>query len=285
MDFFRYVYGTKTFTNSEWVPYTIGGLCFALVFVFQAVALYTIACREGYKNKWMAFIPFFNTYYIGVCAQKNKFYKVDARTVAIGTAVAEVLLVGLYILFLVAESFLKNGNYLVREVETYLGGNFVTYVVNDNVPANLQWASWVYNYLYTYIISVLDVVFFALKIIILICFFQTYACRRYFIFTITSVIFPIMGVLFFIVRNNKAVSYKDFIRAEQARQYRQYQQYRQQNYNNPYNQNYGQNPYNRTPNDNGNGGSGADPFDGLGGNSDAQGNFGTPQDPFEDFDK
>ena len=48
MDFFRYFYGSKMLINSDWAPYAIGGLCFALVFVFQAVALYTIAGREGY---------------------------------------------------------------------------------------------------------------------------------------------------------------------------------------------------------------------------------------------
>ena len=288
MDFFKYVYNSKMFTNSDWVPYLIGGLCFALVFVFQAVALYTIASREGYKNKWMAFIPFFNTYYIGVCAQKNKFYKVDAKTIAIATTVVEVVLVGLYIFFLIAENVLKSGNYLVKEVEMYLGANFETYVVNDNVPNNLQWAAWVYNYMDTYLISTLDLVFLILKLILLICFFQTYACRRYVIFSVTSVIFPIMGILFFIVRNNRGVNYKDFIRAEQARQYQQYQQYRQQHYNNPYNQNYNQNPYNHNPyNNSGNGGSGFDPFDDFGGNTNSHGSSGNiPQDdPFDDFDK
>ncbi len=288
MDFFRYVFNAKTFTNSDWMPYLIGGLCFALVFVFQAVALYTIAGREGYKNKWMAFIPFFNTYYIGVCAQKNKFYNVSAKTIGLAAAIVEAVLVALYIFILIAENLLKSGNYLVTEVEVYFGASFETYVVSDNVPDNLKWAAWVYNYMDTYIVGILRLVFFVLEIILLICFFQTYACRRYVIFSITSVLFPIMGILFFIVRNNKGINYRDFIRAEQARQYQQYQQYRQQNYNNPYNQNYNQNPYNRNPyNNNTNSGSGSDPFDGFGGNANGNGNSGnTPQDdPFNDFDK
>ena len=74
MDFFEYANLALQFVDGGlfWVPFLVGGLCFATVFVFEGVALYTIAKREGYKNKWMAFIPFFNTYYIGVCAQKNK---------------------------------------------------------------------------------------------------------------------------------------------------------------------------------------------------------------------
>ena len=79
MDFFEYANIASLFTNTFWVQLLIGGLCFALVFVFQGIALYTIASRYGYKNKWMAFLPFFNTYYIGVCAQKNKFYNEIGR--------------------------------------------------------------------------------------------------------------------------------------------------------------------------------------------------------------
>lgn len=287
MDFFKYISTVKTFTNNNWSPYLIGGLCFALVFVFQAVALYTIACREGYKNKWMAFIPFFNTYYIGVCAQKNKFYNISTKTIGLVAAIVEAVLVGLYIFSLIAESFVKD--YLVESEEMYLGFTTITYEINaDAVPDNLKWAAWVYNYMDRYILSVINFLYLICEIILLICFFQTYASRRYVIFAITSVLFPVMGILFFIVRNNKGVNYRDFIRAEQARQYQQYQQYRQQNYNNPYNQNYNQNPYNRNPyNNSDNGGSGSDPFDDFGSNSDQTANSGNypKDDPFDDFDK
>ena len=131
-------------------------------------------------------------------------------------------------------------------------------------------------YMDRYILRIVNLIFIILDMILLICFFQTYASRRYVLFAVTSILFPIMGILFFIVRNNKGVTYKDFVRAEQAKQYEQYQQYRQQNYNNPYNQNNNQNPYNR----NNNSQSGSDPFDGLGG---TDGNSGG--DPFDDFDK
>ena len=79
MDFFQYASYAAAFTDTFWIQFLIGGLCFALVFAFQAIALFIIASREGYKNKWMAFIPFLNTYYIGVCAQKNKFYNMDTK--------------------------------------------------------------------------------------------------------------------------------------------------------------------------------------------------------------
>ena len=286
MDFFEYASMADIFAPTKlWVQLLIGGLCFAIVFIFEAIGLYTIAVRNGYKNKWMAFIPFFNTYYIGVCAQKNKFYNVNTKTIGLIAAITEAVLVFLYIFALISGSLVDK--YLEKVTETHwLFGEYETYTLNIGaVPDNLQWAAWVYRYMSTYILSILDLVFNIMQIILLLCFFQTYASRRYVLFALTSVLFPIMGILFFIVRNNKGVNYRDFIRAEQARQYQQYQQY-QQNFNqNPYNQNpYNRNPYNNTPPSNG--GSGSDPFDEFGGNGQSGGTgANSGSDPFEDFDK
>ncbi len=276
MDFFKYTSIAVEFAPKElWVQLLLGGLCFAIVFIFEAIALYTIAVRNGYKNKWMAFIPFFNTYYIGVCSEKNRFYNVSTKTIGLATAILEVVLVGLYTFSLVSSTLIDP--YLVEVEDTYLGMSVITYQINvDAVPENLKWAAWVFMYMDRYILRIVNLIFIILDMILLICFFQTYASRRYVLFAVTSILFPIMGILFFIVRNNKGVTYKDFVRAEQAKQYEQYQQYRQQNYNNPYNQNNNQNPYNR----NNNSQSGSDPFDGLGG---TDGNSGG--DPFDDFDK
>ena len=290
MDFFEYASFADMFAASAWIQYLIGGLCFAIVFIFEAIALFTIATRNGYKNRWMAFVPFFNTYYIGVCAQKNKFYNLSAKTIGLIVAIFEFVLVALNIFDIVTANVLYSKGYLLKDVETTYFGTIETYVVSNDVPDNMKWAAWVYNYMDAYILRILNIVYLIMEVILLICFFQTYACRRYVIFAITSVLFPIMGILFFIVRNNKGVNYKDFIRAEQARQYQQYQQYRQQNYNNnPYNQNYNQNPYNRNPYNNPppSGGSGTDPFDEFGGSGNGNGSSGgnPANDPFEDFDK
>ena len=269
MDFFKYASIASLFTLSSWVPLLLGGLCFTIVFIFEAIALFTIATQNGYKNKWMAFIPFLNTYYIGVCAQKNRFYNFNTKTIGLIAAIFEAVLVGLYIFTLVAGNLVEP--YLYKTDDNYLAIYLVDY---DLLPANLGWAAWVYENMQKYILNILNMVFMILKTILLICFFQTYACRRYVLFAITSILFPVMGILFFIVRNNQAVNYKDFIRAEQARQYEQYQQFRQQDFNNnPYNQN----PYSRNPYDNSQGKDGSDPFDGLGNNTDS--------DPFDDFDK
>ena len=279
------------FVNTLWVQLLVGAVSFAIVFVFQAIALYTIARREGYKNKWMAFIPFANTYYIGVCAQKNKFHNIDARTLGLITAVFEFLLFAFYILYYVACYLVIDYEIATETTTTVMGisRTFTEYSL-EGVPENLAWAAWMYNYMYRYILRFVDLLFLLCQICLLMTFFQTYSCRRYVLFTVTSVLFPIQGILFFVVRNNKALNYKEFLRSEQARVYRMYQQQQQQNFNrNPYSRNpYNQNPYTDSPNNDSTeyGGSAPeDPFGDLGGSGGSGGNTDSRPDDGSPFDE
>ena len=291
MDFFEYASVAAMFVNTLWVQLLVGAVSFAIVFVFQAIALYTIARREGYKNKSMAFIPFANTYYIGVCAQKNKFHNIDARTLGLITAVFEFLLFAFYILYYVACYLVIDYEIATETTTTVMGisRTFTEYSL-EGVPENLAWAAWMYNYMYRYILRFVDLLFLLCQICLLMTFFQTYSCRRYVLFTVTSVLFPIQGILFFVVRNNKALNYKEFLRSEQARVYRMYQQQQQQNFNrNPYSRNpYNQNPYTDSPNNDSTeyGGSAPeDPFGDLGGSGGSGGNTDSRPDDGSPFDE
>ncbi len=282
MDFFEYASLAGEFVNSVWVQFIVGGLCFAIVFIFEAIALFTIAVRYGYRHKWMAFVPFFNTYYIGVCAQKNRFYNIDAKKIGLVTAIFEAVLFAGYVLYYVAY-FLVMKYEVAVPTEVFNGLTVYIYELR-NCPQELAWAAWIYDYLNRFILRFVDLVFLIFNIALLICFFQTYACRRYVLFTITSVLFPIQGILFFIVRNNVGVNYRDFLRAEQARQYAAYQNYQQQqNFNgNPYGRDgYNNNPYNNNGYGNRDGGASGDPFGGLGGSGNGENKGGSPFDEFD----
>lgn len=292
MIFFTYKDIAGIFSDLLWVQLLVGGLCYALVFVFQGIALYTIAAREGYGKKWMAFVPFFNTYYIGVCAQKNKFYKVDARKLSLATAIFEAVLFALYVFNLIACSLVLP--YESPYLTTDLLGNVVYGYEISGYPDSLNWAAWVYANMEYYILSTLDLVLMIIQICVLICFFQTYASRRYVLFTVTSVLFPIQGILFFVVRNNKGINYRQYIMAMHERQYQIYQQQQQQYYNqnpysrqNPYNQNpYNQNQYNQNPYNQQGPTRTDDPFEDFGGNSSNGNNGGgnSGGSPFDEFD-
>ncbi len=251
MDFYEYASIAMQFVNADtvWVPFLVGGLCFAIVFVFEAIALFTIAKREGYKNRWFAFVPFLNTYYIGVCAQKNKCFNLDSRTISLITAIFEALLFAGFTVYFVAVALVIEYYVPTGGTVTNAFGQTVEVYALMNVPDNLYWAEWCFNFLGDYVLTWLELVFVFLEVMLFSAFFQTFAARRYFLFTLTGALLPIQGILFFIVRNNKGMNYREFMRREQERQYRMYQQYATRNYEqNMYNQNpYSRNPYDGMP--------------------------------------
>lgn len=275
MDFFEYATIALRFVNSDtlYVPLIVGGLCFLLVFIFQGLGLYVIAGREGYKNRWMAFVPFANTYFIGVCGQKNRaFRSISTKTIALIASILEGLLFAGYLVYFIAYFQLIAGGCVYEMVEDSIYGQIVTLYLK-NVPVSLAWAGWCYEFLYTYILSWLDIIFVFLQVFILSAFFQTYAPRRYFLFTLTSVLLPVQGIFIFVLRNNRGMNYRDFVRMEQERQYRMYQQYQGQNFNNPYGRN-GYENYNNYGNGQG----------GYGNNqSEPQNTRPAPEDPFSEY--
>ncbi len=233
MEFFKFAQVAETFMKPEsWrMAMIYGAAGFLIVFVFQAIALYTIASRNGFKHKWMAFIPFLSTYYIGVCAHKNKALGLDSKLVGILAASFEFLLCAGYIMHYVGYHFAEP--YITYEQIEIYGIPFLQAEPITNIAPELAWAGFCFQTLGD-ILEWVQLAYLFLQVMLVSAFFQTYAARRYFLFTVCSVLFPIQGILFFVVRNNSGMSYREYVMREQERQYRMYRQYSQ---NNPYNQN------------------------------------------------
>ena len=231
MDFFQFASYAEFFVtlsvdangdipNRLWICLLVGGLCFLIVYVFQVVGLMTIAKREGYKNRWQIFIPFFNTYYIGVCAQKNKVYNVNARKFAIATAVLELVMVIGYILYYVAAfavwDYIHWTEYMSSTGEVlYLYANGF-----DDLPASMHWLGWIFMYFNDFVLSILEIVFIVFKLLLLMAFFRTYSARQYILFSVVAAILPLQGILIYAVRNNKGMNYMDYLKKVRERNYR-----------------------------------------------------------------
>lgn len=289
VDWFFLIMLGDEYKRYMWAYFVAGAVFFAVMYSFKAVALYTIARREGYKGKWMAFVPFLSTYYIGVVSDKNRIFRMKAQYVAIVAAVLEFLYVALNILLYTAKYLIFEGGYAVPEYEIMQYGEQIIKIIKsytlEGLPHSLEWAGWVFYYLpngFTYWLSVVSTL---ANIFLLICFFQTYASRQYVWFSLISAIFPVSGIFMFAVRNHEGKNYGQYLRERQQQRYRQYQEYIRQNggidgYNNQGGQS-GPNPYN--------GGSGygsapQDPFDGMGSQNEGQGGGDSRGgDPFDDF--
>ena len=276
-----------------WAYLVIGACFFALIYILQSVALYTIATREGFKNKWMAFVPFFNTYYIGVVSEKNTVFRTKAKYVSLAAALAEVAYCALAILYYVSMYVIFKGDYAepVYETMVYFGRQMdILTGYNLYLPDSLSWAGWVFSHLEDYILYWVQLAYLILKVFILVAFFRTYASPRYVLFSVLSVLFPLGGIFMFVVRNNRGKNYVEYIREQQQRQYRMYQEYMRNsggmdgqsgsNYGSYYGGGQGD-PYAQqrpsTPPD--------DPFGGLGSSNGGQSGQrgGNPNDPFDDL--
>ena len=297
MEFFEFAnivetaFITDVYKRYLWAYLLIAGCCYAILHVFKAVALYTIANREGFKNKWMAFIPFFSTYYVGVVAEKNSVFKAKARHISLAAALVEIVFCSLSAVYYVAAFAIFNGGYAAPQYTTgvAMGG---TYEIPNgtynpvNLPANLNWAWWITMNMRNYITGWIEVAYLILNVFVLSAFFRTYSSSRYLLFTILCVIFPVTGIVMFAVRNNKGRNYIEYVREQQQRQYRMYQDYMRGqmngqggygNYGNYGNYGGGQNdPYAQQRRTN----PPEDPFGGLGA-SGSNGRGG--EDPFNDF--
>lgn len=267
-----------------WAYLVIGGGFFAVIYTLQAVALFTIARREGFKHKWMAFLPFFNTYYIGVVSEKNTVFRAKAKYVALAAALVEVVYCALAILYYIATYAIFKGGYAEPVRETLVYGTQFDIVVGYklDLPEHLAWAGWVYDNLQDYILYWVQLANAILKVFLLVAFFRTYAAPRYVLFSVLSVIFPLGGIFMFVVRNNRGRNYIDYLREQQQRQYRMYQEYMRNSGQggSAYGGDYGgqSDPYaqqhTQTPPD--------DPFGGLGSSEGGQ-SGGNPNDPFDDM--
>lgn len=290
-----------------WQCFLIGFLLYAVIYVFEAVALYTIAKREGYKNRWMAFVPFVNTYYIGVVSDKNSMRNVKSSQIALVAAIAEFLMAAGWIIYYVAVFMIFNGKYAVLQTEydTTFGVTYVTgYVQAADMPASLNWAYWCFANFENYVLYWIELIYIFANAFVLVSFFRTYSSARYVAFSIFAILFPVKSILMFAVRNNRGKNYGEYLRAKQARQYEAYKEYMRRRGQDGNQYNY--NPYTgrpTRPDDNPYGSSSSssggadDPFDefsssGNNGsnNGDSDGNSSSssdgsnkPDDPFSDF--
>lgn len=274
-----------------WVSLVVGAVCFAVLYALEAVALYTIAKNNGYGKRWMAFVPFFNTYYIGVLADKNKTFNTRTKNFSLALAIIEACCVALNVLYTVAVFLLFSGNYLKAIPENFynsagelIGSVFTGKYELVGLPANLEWAWWVFSSMNSYILSFLELAYLVLAVFVLSSFFRTYSARNYMLFTILSIIFPIKALFMFCVRKNKGRNYVEYLRERQKRQYDAYQQYMrdQGGYNNNgYNGygNYQNGYYNGGAAQNGRPSAPEDPFGGLG----ESGGNPPADDPFDDI--
>ena len=228
---------------------------YLILLVFGGIGLNKLAKKQGLKHRWMAFLPFFNTYYAGKLAGETQFFGQKMKRVGLYAMISEILYVALQLFVFAAVIISFFPEYLTLVVENgELKGE-----PNDSMPAWVQPAI-TYGSLVAYLLWFFVIVFFC---VLYVSFFRKYYARGPILLAFLSAVLPFRGFTIFAVRNNAPVDYNDYIR-------RRTQAYMRGNgYNQPP---YG--PYGPGNSGYGSGGpqNGPDPFEGFGGPS--GGNYG-----------
>ena len=228
---------------------------YLILVVFGGIGLNKLAKKQGLKHRWMAFLPFLNTYYAGKLAGETQFFGQKMKRVGLYAMISEILYVALQLFVFAAVIISYFPEYRTLEVSD----GVMTGAANEAMPSWIEPAV-TYGNLVAYLLWFFVIVFFC---VLFVAFFRKYYARGPILLAFLSAVLPFRGFTIFAVRNNAPVDYNDYIR-------RRTQAYMRGNgYNQPP---YG--PYGPGNSGYGSGGpqNGPDPFEGFGGPS--GGNYG-----------
>ena len=228
---------------------------YLILVVFGGIGLNKLAKKQGLKHRWMAFLPFLNTYYAGKLAGETQFFGQKMKRVGLYAMISEILYVALQLFVFAAVIISYFPEYRTLEVSD----GVMTGAANEAMPSWIEPAV-TYGNLVAYLLWFFVIVFFC---VLYVSFFRKYYARGPILLAFLSAVLPFRGFTIFAVRNNAPVDYNDYIR-------RRTQAYMRGNgYNQPP---YG--PYGPGNSGYGSGGpqNGPDPFEGFGGPS--GGNYG-----------
>ena len=220
---------------------------YLILLVFGGIGLNKLAKKQGLKHRWMAFLPFLNTYYAGKLAGETQFFGQKMKRVGLYAMISEILYVALQLFVLIAVIISFFPQYRTLEITD----GVIEGVSNDAMPAWIEPAI-TYGNLVAYLLWFFVIVFFC---VLYVSFFRKYYARGPILLAFLSAVLPFRGFTIFAVRNNAPVDYNDYIR-------RRTQAYMRNNgYQPPYD------PYGTQNN-----GQNDDPFEGFGGPT--GGNYG-----------
>ena len=249
---------------------------YLILVVFGGIGLNKLAKKQGLKHRWMAFLPFLNTYYAGKLAGETQFFGQKMKRVGLYAMISEILYVALQLFVFAAVIISYFPEYRTLEVSD----GVMTGAANEAMPSWIEPAV-TYGNLVAYLLWFFVIVFFC---VLFVAFFRKYYARGPILLAFLSAVLPFRGFTIFAVRNNAPVDYNDYIR-------RRTQAYMR---NNGYNQPpYG--PYGPGSGGYGSGGpQNDDPFEGFGGPTSDHGASGgsssgsssspsSDDDPFSEF--
>lgn len=186
----------------------IAGGIYLIVLILGGLGLSTLAKRAGLKRRYLAFLPFANTWYAGKLAGEAYFFGQKMKRAGLYAMLLEILSCAFGIFFIVVEFIFLNPEYFVLKMEDGVTGWSLDPAL---IPASYQWVHSAYYYLQiaSYLIGFLVIVFLC---VVFIAFFRKYFAKNPIMMTILCTILPCRGFAIFAVRKNAPVDYNEYMR-------------------------------------------------------------------------
>lgn len=240
----------------------------AILFLLQAFGLYYMAKKQNISKRYLAFIPFANTWYMSKLAGKCTFFGRKMKNAGIYALVAQILCV------LVCS--------LTIAVEIYLNVNCLEYIKVETTTDALGIMDTKYHWIgskgfssvlfilhrdyFPYITPIFTFAYNVFMFIVASALIRKYAPKYHFFISLLAFIEPLSRyIIIFVLKKKQPVDYDDWMRRRRADFI-----YRQQQAN-PYNNPYG-------PAQNGQNGQNGQNAQGA-----SQNTQSAPSDPFEEF--
>lgn len=243
------------------------------LFALQAVGLATMAKNRKIGKTWMAYLPFVNLLYLGKIAGDCEVFGHKMKKPGLYAMIAQIAATIVFAMISVSETLLFTVYAPNLTVNSTTGTIVWTGLTGFAETVNVFYNTWG-----DLLCSVIGLVYELLVFLMMMSLLKKYYAKGYMLLSFTQLFIPISRyVMIFILRNNKAVDYNEYMRQK-------YQEYARRNPyggaygGNPYGSPYGNNPYNRPP-------YGQNPYgqNPYGAPQGWQGNQGKTPDPFAEF--
>ncbi len=253
-------YGGASMSDAVYfsIVFGIPAALYLVCLIIGGLGLSRMAKFAGIGNRWMAFVPFLNTYYAQKLGGEASVFGAKMKRAGLYAMLVEIFYVLLNVFTIVLSIYLSQSAFYdeVTDVETGL----TSLVFNLNlVPENMRWAYFLTNETG---LGALDIVtsLLGLALVFFFCVLYNSVYRKYyirspFLLTFLSAVLPGRAFCLYAVRNNAPVDYDAYVRRMREEAARRAQQ-------------NGQPPYGGAPM----GGSGPqEPFSDFGGGHDPSG--------------
>ncbi len=197
------------------IVFSIPAALYIVCLIIGGLGLSRMAKFAGIGNRWMAFVPFLNTYYAQKLGGEASVFGAKMKRAGLYAMLIEIFYVVLNAFSIALSIYLSQGAFYeeVTDIETGVTSS----VFNLNrVPANMRWAYFMTN---DTGFGVLDITTGLLGLVLVFFFcvlynsvFKKYYIRSPFLLTFLSAVLPGRAFCLYAVRNNAPVDYDAYLR-------------------------------------------------------------------------